>query len=259
MNSNIATQDPKVTIITTVLNAVNTIEQTICSVIGQSYSNIEYLIMDGGSTDGTLEVIRRYHDKIDLVISEPDKGIADGFNKGIARATGEWIGLINADDWYAEDAVKVMMSHIDNNDKVCCGNLLLIGNNGFRRIKKSKTGWLNYGMYIMHPTCFVNSSVYRSVGGYDPAFKIAMDFDMFLRIKRKGYTIKYIDEHIACMRTFGVSNDVKKMHTEELAVMKRNLSAWNFLLSGLFNYLNRLRWRLWYHDPFRTAKAPSAF
>jgi glycosyltransferase involved in cell wall biosynthesis len=253
------TTNPKVTIITTVLNAVGTIEQTILSVIDQSYDNIEYIIIDGVSTDGTLQVIERYHDKISVVISEPDKGIADGFNKGIARATGEWIGLINADDWYTKDAVKLMMHHINDNDKVCCGNLLLIGDNGFQRIKKSKTGWLNYGMYVMHPTCFVKSSVYKSVGDYNIAFKIAMDFDMFLRIKRAGYNIRYIDEHIACMRTFGVSNDVKKMHTEELAVMKRNLSRRDYVLSSLFNYLNRLRWRLWYQDPFRTVKASSIF
>ncbi|WP_454803212.1 glycosyltransferase family 2 protein [Mucilaginibacter phyllosphaerae] len=259
MKSNITTKNPKVTIITTVLNAVSTIEQTICSVIDQSYNNIEYLIMDGGSTDGTLEVIRRYQDKIDLVISEPDKGIADGFNKGIAKATGEWIGLINADDWYTPDAVKVMMSNIDRNDDVCCGNLLLIGDNGYSRIKKSKIGWLNYGMYVMHPTCFVKKNVYQSVGGYDPAFSIAMDFDMFLRIKRHRFTTKYVNEHIACMRTLGVSNDVKKMHTEELTVMKKNLNTWNFLFSAFFNYLNRLRWHLWYQDPFRTPKTLSEF
>lgn len=255
MNTKNHNTNPKVTIITTVLNAVGTIEQTILSVINQTYQNTEYIIIDGGSTDGTLQIIEQYKDKIYIVVSEPDKGIADGFNKGIALATGEWIGLINADDWYTPDAVNLMMKHVNNNDNVCCGNLLLIGENGFQRIKKSKTGWLNYGMYIMHPTCFVKSSVYKSVGDYDLAFKIAMDFDMFLRIKRGGYTIKYIDEHIACMRTFGVSNDVKKMHTEELAVMKRNLSGWNFVLSSVFNYLNRLRWRLWYQDPFRTVKA----
>jgi glycosyltransferase involved in cell wall biosynthesis len=255
MNAKICTPNPKVTIITTVLNAVNTIEQTILSVIYQTYQNIEYIIIDGGSTDGTLRVIERYKNKICKIVSEPDNGIADGFNKGIAMATGEWIGLINADDWYTLDAVKIMMERVDNNDNVCCGNLLLIGDNGFQRIKKSKAGWLNYGMYIMHPTCFVKSSVYKSVGDYDAAFKIAMDFDMFLRIKQGGYNIKYIDEHIACMRTLGVSNDVNKMHTEELAVMKRNLSGWNFVLSSIFNYLNRLRWRLWYQDPFRTVKA----
>ncbi|WP_162276927.1 glycosyltransferase family 2 protein [Mucilaginibacter pedocola] len=246
------------TIVTTVLNAVSTIEQTIVSVINQTYKNIEYIVIDGGSTDGTLQVIEKYRDNISVIVSEPDKGIADGFNKGIALATGDWIGLVNADDWYTPNAVELMMANTNAGDNVCCGNLLLIGQNGFQRIKKSKVSWLNYGMYIMHPTCFVRNSVYKRVGGYDTTLKIAMDFDLFLRIKRAGYSIKYVDEHITCMRTFGVSNDVQKMHREELAVMKRNLNGFNFVLSGMFNYLNKLRWRLWYNDPFREVKITAA-
>lgn len=257
MSGKLYKSDLKVTIITTVRNAVHTIEQTILSVINQTYKNIEYIIIDGGSTDGTLNIIEKYRHQIQLVISEPDKGIADGFNKGIAAATGEWIGLINADDWYTLDAVALMMLNTGSEDNVCCANLQLIGANGYRRFKKSKVGWLKYGMYIMHPTCFVKKLVYEKVGGYDTNFKIAMDFDMFLRIKRAGFAIRYVDEHIASMRTFGVSNDVRKMHAEELAVMKRNLSGFSLLLSGLFNHLNKLRWRLWYKDPFRTKKLPA--
>jgi glycosyltransferase involved in cell wall biosynthesis len=249
--------EPKVTIITTVYNAVGTIEQTLKSVINQTYKNIEYIIVDGGSTDGTLQVLYKYRDKISGMISESDKGIADGFNKGVAMATGEWIGMLNADDWYMPDAVKLMVEHTDAGDSVCCANLRLIGENGYERIKKSKVGWLNFGMYIMHPTCFVKRSVYQKVGEYDIAFKIAMDFDMFLRIKRAGYKIKYIDEHIACMRTNGVSSNTAKMHAEELAVMKRNLNGGGLLLSRIFNYLNKLRWRLWYKDPFRTNSQPA--
>jgi glycosyltransferase involved in cell wall biosynthesis len=259
MNTQNYTANPKVSIVTTVRNAVNTIEQTILSVLNQTYKNIEYIIIDGGSTDGTLDIIEKYRDSVSVFISEPDKGIADGFNKGIARASGQWIGMINADDWYTQDAVELMMINTYANDDVCCANLLLIGENGFKKIKKSKIGWLNYGMYIMHPTCFVKSTVYKAVGRYDTTYKIAMDFDMFLRIKHAGYRIKHIDEHIACMRTFGVSNDVKKMHAEELAVMKHNLHWSSFFFASLFNQLNRLRWRLWYKDPFRIAKTPAAF
>lgn len=258
MNNSPYNLDSKVTIITTVFNAAETIEQTIISVVNQTYKNIEYIIVDGGSTDGTVKIIEKYRHKIQFVISEPDKGIADGFNKGIAAATGEWIGLINADDWYTLDAVALAMLYTSNNDNVCCGNLQLIGGNGYQRLKKSKVGWLNYGMYIMHPTCFVRKRVYDKVGHYDTHLKIAMDFDMFLRIKRAGFAIKYIDEHIAYMRTFGVSNNVQKMHAEERAVMKKNLDGFDFFLSGVFNYLNKLRWRLWYKDPFRTIKLPVA-
>lgn len=243
---------PKVTIITVVYNAQATIEDTIISVINQTYANLEYIIVDGGSTDGTIKIIEKYREKITHFISEPDKGIADGFNKGIAMATGDWIGMINADDWYALNAVELIMNNGKANDNVRCGNIMLIGNNGFARIKKSKVSWLNFGMYIMHPTCFIKNEVYQQVGKYDIHLKIAMDFDMFLRIKSKGFKIRHIDELIAYMRTAGVSSDVVKMHKEELAVMHRNLAGLNYLASWAFNYMNRLRWRFFYKDPFRT-------
>ncbi|GAA4333126.1 hypothetical protein GCM10023149_39690 [Mucilaginibacter gynuensis] len=246
------TNPVKVTIITIVYNAEATVEETILSVIGQTYPNIEYIVVDGGSTDGTLAIIEKYRNKISRFVSGPDKGIGDGFNKGIAMATGEWIGMINADDWYTSNAVEVMMDNVTPQDVVCCGNIMLVGNNGFEKEKKSKVGWLNFGMYIMHPTCFVRREVYKAVGNYDIGLKIAMDFDMFLRIKRKGFKIRYIDSLIVYMRTAGVSSDTAKMHREELAVMRRHLRGLNYISSYVFNYLNRLRWRFVYNDPFRT-------
>lgn len=241
----------KVTIVTVVYNAVDTIECTIKSVINQTYKNIEYVIVDGGSTDGTLQIIEKYRNCIDQFISEPDKGIGDGFNKGISMATGEWIGMINADDWYALDAVENIMHGTSGDDYVCCGNIRLMGANGIERDKKSKVSWLNFGMYIMHPSCFVRRSVYHSVGQYDIALRIAMDFDMFLRIKSHGYSIRYVDSMVAYMRLGGVSNDTVKMHREELKVMRRHLHGLDYLLSWGFNYLNRWRWRFFYKDPLR--------
>lgn len=243
---------PRVSIITVVYNAVATIEDTIQSVINQTYSNIEYIIVDGGSTDGTLNVVNKYLEHIARFISEPDKGIADGFNKGIALATGDWIGMINADDWYAPHAVAVMMNNGSAKDDVRCGNIMLIGKNGFEREKKSKVSWLNFVMYIMHPTCFIRKEVYRQTGKYDVSLKIAMDFDMFLRIKYSGFKIAHIDETVAYMRMDGVSNDTVKMHHEELAVMRRHLRGLSYFNSWMFNYLNRLRWKYFYKDPLRT-------
>lgn len=241
---------PKVSIVTTVYNAVATIEDTIRSVERQTYPNIEYIVVDGGSTDGTQEIIARHWDRIDKFISEPDKGIADGFNKGISMASGDWIGLINADDWYADDAIETMVRHVTNDDYVYCGNVMLLGPNGYSHVKKSKVGWLNLGMYVMHPTCFVRPVVYRQVGTYDLSLPVAMDYDMFLRIKRRGFPIKYADELVTYMRTGGNSSDPGKAMDDELVVMRRHLAPLDYATSITFNYLNRLRWRLFYKDPF---------
>lgn len=237
---------PKVTIVTTVFNAVNTIEDTIQSVLNQTYGNLEYIIVDGASTDGTLEIIERYRSRIALIISEPDKGIADGFNKGIAQATGEWIGMINADDWYALNAIELMMSAVTDADNICCGNLMLVTPKGDSRLKKSKVSWLNFGMYVMHPTCFVRSRVYKHAGLYDLSFKIAMDFDLFMRMKRLGYQIKYVDELIAFMRTGGASADVARMHKEEVLVMRRHLGLMAYVCSRMVKYLDVIRWAFFY-------------
>ena len=105
---------PLISIITVSYNAVKTIEDTILSVINQTYPNIEYIIIDGGSTDGTLDIIKKYQDKITYWVSEPDKGIYDAMNKGIAKANGELIGIINADDWYELDAVQNVVLEFNN-------------------------------------------------------------------------------------------------------------------------------------------------
>ena len=96
---------PKISIITITFNSEKTLEETIESVLSQNYPNLEYLIIDGGSSDGTLEIVKRYKDKIDFVISEPDRGISDAFNKGIRYATGEIVGIINSDDLLLPDAL----------------------------------------------------------------------------------------------------------------------------------------------------------
>src|SRR5690349_11081866 len=116
-------QQPLVSIITIVYNGEKHLEQTIQSVLSQTYSNIEYIIIDGGSVDNSISIIKKYNNRLAYWISEKDSGISDAFNKGIAKARGEIIGLINADDWYETDAVEKVVALIGNHD-VAYGNVM---------------------------------------------------------------------------------------------------------------------------------------
>ncbi|MBD1395402.1 glycosyltransferase family 2 protein [Mucilaginibacter glaciei] len=241
----------KVSVITVVYNAVHTIEETIRSVINQTYQNIEYIVIDGGSTDGTLDVIKKYLPANSYFKSEPDTGIADAFNKGVAVATGDWVAIINADDWYVSNAVESMMKAVNDTTDVCCGNIMLVGENDYRRVKPSKVNWLNYGMYIMHPTCFIRREVYASVGDYDTSLSIAMDYDMLMRIRNSGFKIQYIDELVTYMRTGGASSDITRMHQEEIKVIKNHLNGYSYWLSRAVKYADIIRWRFFYKSPFK--------
>ena len=112
---------PLISVITVSYNAVTTIEQTILSVINQTYSNIEYIIIDGGSTDGTVDIIRKYADRIAYWVSEPDKGIYDAMNKGTKKANGEYIAFLNSDDWYELDAVSIIAQFADGKNDLISG------------------------------------------------------------------------------------------------------------------------------------------
>lgn len=115
---------PLVSIVTVSYNSADTIEQTIQSVTKQTYPNIEYIIIDGGSRDGTVEIIKRYQDKISFWISEPDMGIYDAMNKGISYAKGDYIGIINSDDWYELDAIEKIVSKIKEDPIIIYGNMM---------------------------------------------------------------------------------------------------------------------------------------
>jgi len=205
----------KVSIITVCYNSAATIEDTIKSVLSQTYPNIEHIIIDGGSTDGTLDVIERYRKKVAVVVSEPDRGIYDAMNKGIARASGDIIGTLNADDFYAypdviESVVRVMeQSKAD----VCWGDLEYVS---FRDTTKVVRYWrsseyapgkFRRGWHPPHPTFFVRTRVYEKYGTFNIDFKIAADYELMLRLLEKHRVHSaYIARTLVKMRTGGASN-----------------------------------------------------
>lgn len=166
---------PLISIITVSYNAVKTIEDTITSVLNQTYSNIEYIIIDGASTDGTLDVIKKYQDDISIIVSEPDKGIYDAMNKGIERANGELIGIINADDWYEANAVERTVEIYLKGEKkfdVLYGDMLYILLNGKTQkiIPPREVEGLRKKMIIGFASMFIAKKAYEKWGVYDTSF-----------------------------------------------------------------------------------------
>ena len=156
-------EKPVISIITVVFNGEKTIERTIKSVIAQSYENIEYIIVDGKSTDATLDVIGKYKQYVSKLISEKDRGIADAMNKGIKLATGKLIGIINADDWFEKDTVeKVFQSSIKSPESVIHGDMHVhLNNSTFYLAKAPHVLNLKKGMELNHPTVFVPNQLYE--------------------------------------------------------------------------------------------------
>lgn len=207
---------PLFTVITVVFNGAATLEHTIRSVIEQTYyDHVEYIIIDGGSTDATLGILRSYEDTIDYWVSEKDAGIYDAMNKGVARAQGDYIGMLNADDFFANPsalekiAIRLKFDKVDAVfsclDIVDPANLARV----FRkyRISSLNTFLLRIGVMPPHPTFYCKKSCYEKAGPYRTDYRIAADFEMLVRLLLKYHiTWNFIDEITVKMRSGGLSS-----------------------------------------------------
>ncbi len=196
-----------VSIITVTYNAEETLERTIKSVLNQTYKNIEYIIVDGVSTDGTIDIIKKYDNKISKWISEPDVGLYDAMNKGISMASGELIGIINADDFYELDAVeKIVKCAMETGAGVISGNQRHFDSLG-HTIDGMGTPiermW--YDMAVYHPTVFVRKSVYNEYGTFDLKYRIDADYELMLRLYVNGVSFEKVDSIISNFYLGGTS------------------------------------------------------
>lgn len=206
----------KISIITVVFNNEKTIEDTILAVESQTHPDIEHIVVDGASTDGTMDVVRRHQGKIAKLVSEPDEGIFDAMNKGIKLATGEVIAFLNADDIYADNTVLEWVASVfaDTSVEACYANLVYVDPvdlNKVVRFWKSqdfKPGLFQKGWVPAHPTFFARKKVYQQYGDYDVSLRLASDFELMLRFLEK-FKVKsvYIPRVFVKMRTGGVSNN----------------------------------------------------
>jgi len=232
----------KVSIITVVYNGEKYLEQTIMSVLSQNYSNIEYIIIDGGSTDGTLGIIKKYENKLAYWISEKDNGIYDAMNKGIQHATGELIGLINSDDYYEPNSVSSIMNTYLKNGKpdVLFGDMKLINTETNQsKIIFSSESKLNRDMTLNHPTCFVRKILYTEKL-FDSSFKICADYDFITYMYKHNKSFKYIPEIIACMRIGGASDNFILSTKEVFIVQKKYFGLGLGLANILIRYSKRI-------------------
>lgn len=241
---------PKISIITVSFNAVLTIEKTILSVVSQTYSNIEYIIIDGSSIDGTIDVIKKYEDKISYWISEPDNGIYDAWNKGLKKATGEWICFLGADDQLVNNHTEIYVNYIlDAKEELdyVMSNVDLVDKSGcfIRTIGKPyKWNAFKKRMCCLHTGSMHSIKYFDKYGKFDTKYKITGDYEILLRAK-DNLKVGYIDKSTVKMQVGGISdsqnvhkeNKKAKIHTAERNRYLVNIEEYWFQLKSFIRDL----------------------
>lgn len=209
----------KVSIITTCYNRRSTICGAIESVLAQNYSDIEYIIVDGQSTDGTIDVINQFQGKVTKIVSEPDHGMYEAINKGICMATGEIIGLVHSDDFLYDNHVisDIVKRFEDTGADFIYGDGVYVNADDTSKLVRNWIGgsysrWkVRCGWLPLHPTCYIKRDVMMREGLYDESFKIAADTDLLVRYLYKAHLkVEYLHRRIIRMRMGGLSTDSKK-------------------------------------------------
>jgi glycosyltransferase involved in cell wall biosynthesis len=223
---------PKISIVTITFNSAATIEQTILSVLNQTYSNIEYIIVDGISTDGTLDIVNKYKDRIHKVVSEKDKGLYDALNKGLKLATGEYTGIIHSDDFYMNGKVieDLVSKFVSTKADAVYGDLYYVDAIDTDKIKRKwKSGQYKHGMFKWgwmppHPSFFIKKSCYEQYGYFTDQLKSAADYELMLRMLHKHQiSLAYLPQFLVKMRIGGMSN---KSIKNRLRANNEDAKAW---------------------------------
>ncbi|GAA68720.1 glycosyltransferase family 2 protein [Pseudoalteromonas sp. BSi20429] len=241
----------KVSIITVCYNSAATINDTITSVLSQDYKNIEYIVIDGGSSDATLDIINKYREQISVVISEPDKGIYDAMNKGIKNATGDIVGILNSDDFYeTKDVITEIINNFDVDTEIVFGDLIFVKPENIEKITRFyslprfKAWKLRFGWMPPHPATFIKKSVYDKYGLYKINYKISADYEVFVRfLLVNKVNFKHINKILVRMRDGGVSTSGLK---SSLTLNKEIVKACeeNGIYTNIFILMSKLPFKL---------------
>lgn len=240
----------KISIITATYNSASTLRDTFDSILGQTYKDIESIIVDGASKDGTMEIVREYEPRFNgrmRWVSEPDKGIYDAMNKGIRMASGDVIGLLNSDDFYtSDDALEAIAKSFEKSDiDACYGDVHYVNDNKLDKCvryyssAKFTPKRMMLGYMPAHPSFYCRKDVYQKHGLFDTSFKIAADFEQLLRlIYIENIKTEYIPKDFVTMRMGGTSN---AGFGARIAIMKDHLKG--FKKNGIRNNCFRLSLR----------------
>jgi glycosyltransferase len=242
----------KVSIITTTYNSAETVEATIRSVLSQDHKDIEYIIIDGGSSDSTLSIVEKYKDRIAKVVSEKDEGIYYALNKGISLATGDVVGLLHSDDFYVNEKVisKVAAAFAKGVDSTYADLQYVSRENGEKIIRHWKSGSYRDGIFLAgwmppHPTFFLKRECYEKYGSFNTVLRSAADYELMLRMLHKNkISTAYIPEVLVKMRVGGKSNAslinrIKANKEDRLAWKLNNLEPG--ILTLTFKPLSKIR------------------
>lgn len=229
---------PLISIVTIVFNGAAYLEQTIASVINQTYNNIEYIIIDGASTDGSQEIIKKYESCISYWLSEPDQGIADAMNKGVQLSVGDYVLLLHADDYLlASDVIASAVQYLEGRPLIAAYSLYYEHDGQRQPAHPKPWNWrMNFKTSLLHQAVICHRELFEQIGGFDIKFRIAMDYDFFLRAYRQDIDVKYVDIPLSVMRRTGVSSQtdkvsLRKRFLEERAVHRKNsLGMWLSLI-----------------------------
>jgi putative glycosyltransferase len=249
-----------VSIITIAFNSAQTIRDTITSVLSQSYSNIEYIIIDGASNDATVQIVREYEPLFNgrlKWVSEPDEGLYDAMNKGVKMATGDVIGILNSDDLlYDSNVLRDIALAFDENTDALFGNLYFVKSDDVHCIvrawKGSTYSSFKKGWHPAHPTFYVRREVYEKYGVFDTSFDVSADFELMLRfIEKNRIRTKYLDRYMVKMRMGGestrnIANIVKGNRNIIRAFRKNDIQvSWVYPVYRLFpKVVSLLRYKL---------------
>ncbi len=200
---------PCISVVTIAYNAGQFLEQTIRSVINQSYDHIEYIVIDGASSDGSVDIIARHEHAIDYWVSEPDNGIAHAMNKGIQASTGDYLLFLHADDYFLNEHVIQNAVSMMGGRAFDIAAFNIVFQNAEKAVEYRSRAfdyWLNFKTALRHQAVFCSRQLFERLGGFDERYRIAMDYEFWLRAYRKGVRADLFDYALTCMRDTGISS-----------------------------------------------------